>query len=111
MSESLPDLPPLPTPIFPGVRQPLDLGFMYTVREAKAYGRAYGLACYQAGRAAGLEEAAKTCASIAAEHRNIYKGRVEPIDRDRMYNPHTDGVSDGAAQCEDAIRTMKDKPS
>lgn len=53
-----------------------------------------------------LEAAAKVCEKISVDHRDAYKGRIEPIDRDKLYNPHTDGCSDGAFDCAEAIRAL-----
>ncbi len=50
----------------------------------------------------------RRCAEIACEiserERKVYKGRSVPVDKERAYNPHTDGMSDGAAVVEEAIR-------
>ncbi len=56
---------------------------------------------------AALEAAANKAAEIYQTHRDLYKGRTEPIDKEHWYNPHTDGVADGAGMVEDAIREMK----
>ena len=55
---------------------------------------------------AALEEAEKVCERLSVQYRDEYKGRTTPINRDRLYNPHTDGLSDGCGQCEDAIRAL-----
>ena len=49
-------------------------------------------------------ECAKVCEKLEDEYRAAYKGRTEPIDRAALYNPHTDGESDGAGECAAAIR-------
>ena len=56
-----------------------------------------------------LEEAEKVCERLSVQYRDEYKGRTTPINRDRLYNPHTDGLSDGCGQCEDAIRALKEQ--
>ena len=44
------------------------------------------------------------CKEIASTHRARYQGCADMVDRDAMYNPHTEGLSDGASDCADAIR-------
>ena len=58
-------------------------------------------------RAEALEEAAKVCDAIANAEWDAYKGRTEPIDRSKLYNAHTEGISDGADECAAAIRNLK----
>lgn len=53
------------------------------------------------------ERAAAVCDKLSEDYRDAYKGRTEPIDRGALYNPHTDGLSDGAGECADAIREAK----
>ena len=65
---------------------------------------AYGQVCWEAA----LEQAAKACDAIGIDQRSLYKGRApyngtEPGRAD----PHVDGKSDGAWECEEAIRKMK----
>ena len=66
--------------------------------------QAYGQQC----REAALEEAIKACDAIGTDQRALYKGRApykgtEPGRAD----PHVDGKSDGAWECEEAIRKLK----
>ncbi|MCF8156697.1 MAG: hypothetical protein K9K35_11880 [Rhodoferax sp.] len=58
-------------------------------------------------RAAALDEAALVAGGLYQHYRDLYKGRTEPINKDHRYNPHTDGVADGAGMAEDAIRALK----
>jgi len=51
-----------------------------------------------------IEACAKVCDEIATKEWDAYKGRTEPIDRDKLYNPHIEGISDGADECAAAIR-------
>ena len=85
------DLPPLPETN----TVPRDY---YTREQIQSYAK---LAVREA-----LERAAKACDDLGSKYRNLYKGRTDPVDRDRCYNPHTDGLSDGAWECEAAIRAM-----
>jgi hypothetical protein len=50
------------------------------------------------------EACAKVCDDMSEQYRDAYKGRTEPIDRAALYNPHTDGMSDGACECAHEIR-------
>jgi hypothetical protein len=44
------------------------------------------------------------CEEIASTHRARYQGCADMVDRYAMYNPHAQGLSDGASDCADAIR-------
>ena len=68
----------------------------YTATQLQAYGEAM--------RREALEEAALVAGGLYQHYRDLYKGRVEPVDKEHWYNPHTDGVADGAGMAEDAIR-------
>ena len=57
-------------------------------------------------RAKALEEAAKECERIANEKWAAYKGRTNPVYKDNLYNPHTEGMSDGADHCAASIRSL-----
>ena len=48
--------------------------------------------------------AVKACEKIENEEWDAYKGRSDTIDKDKLYNPHVQGVSDGAGACADAIK-------
>jgi hypothetical protein len=52
-------------------------------------------------------QAVRRCVELAdrvsVHQRNVYKNRV-PTEKARSYNPHTDGMSDGAIEVEFAIR-------
>jgi hypothetical protein len=72
----------------------------------KLYTEGDALAIHEQGRLAGLAEAAHEAERIATEQRSAFKGRTEPIDRDKLYNPHTDGMSDGAFEVAEAIRSI-----
>ena len=55
-----------------------------------------------------LEEAAEKCEAISAEMWAVYKGRSErPEDKKHAYDPHFQGMSDGASYCTAAIRELK----
>ncbi|WP_291785189.1 hypothetical protein [Luteibacter sp.] len=82
--------------------------------EARASGRAQiswdiWQAAFQAGVQHEREKCAQSCDAMATEHWRLYKGRSEPIDKACMYNPHTEGISDGAALCAEEIRA-RSKP-
>ena len=64
------------------------------------------------GRAAGLEEAAKKCDEIHMDYRDQYKGRgkYHPANP-RRADIHCDGMSDGACECAEAIRSLSPTPS
>ena len=53
-----------------------------------------------------LEQAANACDALGQKYRDLYKGRTEIVDRERLYDPYTGGMSDGAWECEDAIRKL-----
>ena len=55
------------------------------------------------------EACAKVCDEIAISNWDAYKGRIEPVDRDKLYNPHIEGMSDGADECAAAIRARSEK--
>ncbi|MDQ1921291.1 hypothetical protein [Massilia pseudoviolaceinigra] len=61
-------------------------------------------------RKAALEEAAVLCGEIHSDYRDKYKGRGRhaPNNPGRA-NPYYDGMSDGASECEDAIRSLNNK--
>lgn len=67
-------------------------------------------AFWQAGRADGVAETARRCAEIAdriaVDYRAKYKGLpgADGIRRGGSYDTRDDGISDGAALVEDAIR-------
>ena len=44
------------------------------------------------------------CTQIATSHRARHQGCGEMEDRQAIYSPHTEGLSDGASDCADAIR-------
>jgi hypothetical protein len=44
------------------------------------------------------------CKEIAMMHRARYQGCTNIVDRHAMYDPYTEGLSDGASDCADAIR-------
>ena len=55
------------------------------------------------------EACAKVCDEIAVKEWDAYKGRTEPLDKDKLYNPHIEGISDGADECAAAIRARGEK--
>lgn len=63
-------------------------------------------------RAAALEEAADVCGAIMSDHWAQYKGHGKWAGQDnpRRADPHADGASDGASECEDAIRALASQP-
>ena len=66
--------------------------------------REYGKQC----REAALEEAAKACDAIGIDQRALYKGRAPYFGTEPgRADPHVDGKSDGAWECEEAIRKLK----
>lgn len=58
----------------------------------------YGALC----RKQALEEAANECYEISKKHWSTYKYNPGP-DR---YDPHFQGLADGASECEDKIREL-----
>lgn len=66
----------------------------------------YARQLWQAAIKAEREACALACDKLAAEYRAVYKGRAAiPIAQLGLrYNPHTDGLSDGAGECAAAIR-------
>ena len=83
-----------------------EAGFAYSWSEAagEALERFATLA-----RNAALEEAADLCDEYANDKWSLYKGR-SPYDGTEAgrADPDTQGHSDGAANCGDAIRAMKE---
>ncbi|MCF8156700.1 MAG: hypothetical protein K9K35_11895 [Rhodoferax sp.] len=59
-----------------------------------------------AARVQALEEAALVAGGLYQHYRDLYKGRATPVDKEHWYNPHTDGIADGAGMAEDAIRAL-----
>ena len=59
---------------------------------------------WQAAEAQAVRRCAEIACEISERERKVYKGRSVPVDKERAYNPHTDGMSDGAAVVEEAIR-------
>jgi hypothetical protein len=55
------------------------------------------------------EACAKICDNYSFDRRDFYKGRGLYANRTvrDCYNPHTDGESDGAGYCADAIRSQE----
>jgi len=51
------------------------------------------------------ERCALICEEIETKYWAAFKGKTVPIDREALYNSHTEGVSDGAGQCGSAIRS------
>jgi len=47
------------------------------------------------------------CKEIATTHRARYQGCADMLDREAVCNPYTDGLSDGASDCADALRARK----
>ena len=64
------------------------------------------IAClaWQAATAAERERYAKVCDAICAEHWSLYKGMPPNEQHPARGNQYTEGVSDGAALCAEAIR-------
>jgi hypothetical protein len=54
-----------------------------------------------------LEEAAKVCDELASSYWDAYKHA--PIDDVNRANPHVEGMSDGAENCANAIRALREK--
>jgi hypothetical protein len=61
---------------------------------------------WNASRSSALEEAAKVCDERAEAYWKAYK--LSPPDDVNRANPHVEGMSDGAENCADAIRALKD---
>jgi hypothetical protein len=59
-----------------------------------------------AARVQALEEAALVAGGLYQHYRDLYKGRTESDDNEHHFNPHTDGIADGAGMAEDAIRAL-----
>ena len=59
-----------------------------------------------AARVAAINECADVAGGLYQHYRDLYKGRATPVDEEHWYNPHTDGVADGAGMAEDAIRAL-----
>ena len=59
-----------------------------------------------AARVQAINECALVAGGLYQHYRDLYKGRVAPVDKEHWYNPHTDGVADGASMAEDAIRAL-----
>ncbi len=62
-------------------------------------------------RAQALGECADLCAAICQDYRDQYKGQGKYATgpNPRHYDTHCDGLSDGASDCEDAIRALISK--
>jgi hypothetical protein len=57
-----------------------------------------------------LEEAAKCCDEIEKDRWALYKGRPPYTGKEKhRASDYTQGESDGASQCADDIRALKDK--
>lgn len=50
------------------------------------------------------EQCAKLCYEIENKYWAAFKGKTQPIDREAVYSPHVEGMSDGAGECGSAIR-------
>ena len=61
---------------------------------------------WQAARVQAINECALVAGGLYQHYRDLYKGRATPVDKEHWYNPHTDGVADGAGMAEDAIRAL-----
>ena len=73
------------------------------MHKALAAGAASRDAEVEALRKTTIKECAKVAGDLYAKYRDLYKGRVLPVDKEHWYNPHTDGMADGAGAAEDAI--------
>ena len=63
---------------------------------------------WQAAVAWEREEVAKECDAISEDQYALYKGRTPYTGSEPgRANPHTDGMSDGAAKCANAIRARR----
>ena len=87
----------LPSPKWPGVREPITAGFMYTAQEMQAY---RNQALDEAYKAA-TERAAKICEELADDLSRQWKAG-------RKTSTHLEGQSDGAFDCATAIRKTKE---
>lgn len=70
----------------------------YTADQMREYARAVERAAYAKAEA--------ECEQIAARHWAAYKGRDGIRNPATHYNPHEEGISDGAGECADAIRAL-----
>lgn len=70
------------------------------------YDRGYA-AGFAEGRKRALEEAAKLCDTYAEDKWALYKGRPPYTGReDGRANQHVEGLSDGAENCAEGIRSL-----
>ena len=88
-------------------------GEVYVVKQCKLLGKNPGeeipgqIPLYTAHAVRdALEEAAQACDALGQKYRDLYKGRTAPTECALWYDPHTDGLSDAAWECEVAIREM-----
>ena len=56
-----------------------------------------------------LEQAAVVCDAISADYWKRWKGTHPTSTQGSAYNPDDQGRSDGAQECADAIRAMKEQ--
>lgn len=85
----------------------LGFDFNETIVKLIALINAWGAAQREEGREEGLSQAMQLCDAIGQDHRDAYKGRGKYAPNNpRRADTHADGCSDGAWECEGAIREL-----
>lgn len=89
-------------------KEKLGQGYSLLIEEGVYFDKVtrWAFKAWKASRQQALEEAAKVCERIEEENWKAYKGRTDPVQKDRLFNPHTEGCSDGATECAASIRSL-----